>query len=65
MDVPSVDACISIVALTVGSTVHCFIWCRIHELQEDIVKAKLDLENAQEIIKHLNTQVRIKLTGSL
>ncbi|XP_008301652.1 centrosomal protein of 135 kDa [Stegastes partitus] len=30
---------------------------RIHELQEDIVKVKLDLENAQEFIKHLNTQV--------
>ncbi|XP_031167557.1 centrosomal protein of 135 kDa isoform X1 [Sander lucioperca] len=30
---------------------------RIHELQEDIVKVKLDLENAQECIKHLNTQV--------
>ncbi|XP_037627131.1 centrosomal protein of 135 kDa isoform X1 [Sebastes umbrosus] len=30
---------------------------RIHELQEDIIKVKLDLENAQEFIKHLNTQV--------
>ncbi|CAJ1060000.1 centrosomal protein of 135 kDa isoform X3 [Xyrichtys novacula] len=30
---------------------------RIHELQEDIIKLKLDLENAQECIKHLNTQV--------
>uniref|UniRef100_A0A3Q1FNH4 Centrosomal protein 135 n=1 Tax=Acanthochromis polyacanthus TaxID=80966 RepID=A0A3Q1FNH4_9TELE len=30
---------------------------RIHELQEDIIKVKLDLENAQEYIKHLNTQV--------
>ncbi|TKS75034.1 Centrosomal protein of 135 kDa [Collichthys lucidus] len=30
---------------------------RIHELQEDIVKIKLDLENAQDYIKHLNTQV--------
>nr|XP_020459149.1 centrosomal protein of 135 kDa isoform X2 [Monopterus albus] len=30
---------------------------RIHELQEDIIKLKLDLENAQEVIKHLNTQV--------
>ncbi|XP_068581534.1 centrosomal protein of 135 kDa [Cebidichthys violaceus] len=30
---------------------------RIHELQEDIVKVKLDLENAQEFMKHLNTQV--------
>lgn len=32
--------------------------CRIHELQEDIIKLKLDLENSQECIKHLNTQVR-------
>lgn len=31
---------------------------RIHELQEDIIKLKLDLENAQECVKHLNTQVR-------
>ncbi|XP_034736787.1 centrosomal protein of 135 kDa isoform X2 [Etheostoma cragini] len=30
---------------------------RIHELQEEIIKVKLDLENAQELIKHLNTQV--------
>ncbi|KAF7667681.1 hypothetical protein LDENG_00052800 [Lucifuga dentata] len=30
---------------------------RIHELQEDIIKIKLDLENAQECIHHLNTQV--------
>ncbi|XP_034565709.1 centrosomal protein of 135 kDa isoform X2 [Notolabrus celidotus] len=30
---------------------------RIHELQEDIIKVKLNLENAQEYIKHLNTQV--------
>ncbi|XP_010729323.3 centrosomal protein of 135 kDa isoform X1 [Larimichthys crocea] len=30
---------------------------RIHELQEDIVKIKLDLENARDYIKHLNTQV--------
>ncbi|XP_070765256.1 centrosomal protein of 135 kDa [Enoplosus armatus] len=30
---------------------------RIHELQEDIIKVKLDLENNQEFIKHLNTQV--------
>ncbi|XP_074492178.1 centrosomal protein of 135 kDa isoform X2 [Sebastes fasciatus] len=30
---------------------------RIHKLQEDIIKVKLDLENAQEFIKHLNTQV--------
>ncbi|XP_070688604.1 centrosomal protein of 135 kDa isoform X2 [Pempheris klunzingeri] len=30
---------------------------RIHELQEVIIKVKLDLENAQEYIKHLNTQV--------
>uniref|UniRef100_A0A672HCG7 Centrosomal protein 135 n=1 Tax=Salarias fasciatus TaxID=181472 RepID=A0A672HCG7_SALFA len=30
---------------------------RIHELQEEIIKLKLDLENAQEFIKHLNTQV--------
>ncbi|XP_075943475.1 centrosomal protein of 135 kDa [Anarhichas minor] len=30
---------------------------RIHELQEDIIKVKLDLENAQQYIKHLNTQV--------
>ncbi|KAF6733117.1 Centrosomal protein of 135 kDa [Oryzias melastigma] len=30
---------------------------RIHELQEDIVKLKLDVENAQDCIKHLNTQV--------
>lgn len=64
-DVPSVDACVSVVALTVGFPVHCFIWCRIHEFQEDIVKAKLDLENAQEMIKHLNTQVRMKLNGSI
>uniref|UniRef100_A0A3B3BWX3 Centrosomal protein 135 n=1 Tax=Oryzias melastigma TaxID=30732 RepID=A0A3B3BWX3_ORYME len=28
----------------------------IHELQEDIVKLKLDVENAQDCIKHLNTQ---------
>uniref|UniRef100_A0A671TVH7 Centrosomal protein 135 n=1 Tax=Sparus aurata TaxID=8175 RepID=A0A671TVH7_SPAAU len=33
---------------------------RIHELQEDIIKVKLDLENAQDYIKHLNTQVRNK-----
>ncbi|XP_039984981.1 centrosomal protein of 135 kDa isoform X2 [Xiphias gladius] len=30
---------------------------RIHELQEDVIKVTLDLENAQEFIKHLNTQV--------
>ncbi|KAM7410372.1 hypothetical protein PAMA_001694 [Pampus argenteus] len=30
---------------------------RILELQEDIIKLKLDLENSQEHIKHLNTQV--------
>ncbi|XP_029988834.1 centrosomal protein of 135 kDa isoform X2 [Sphaeramia orbicularis] len=30
---------------------------RIHELQEEIIKLKLDLENAQECIKHLTTQV--------
>ncbi|XP_026201117.1 centrosomal protein of 135 kDa [Anabas testudineus] len=30
---------------------------RIHELQEDIIKIKLDLENSQEYIKHLTTQV--------
>ncbi|KAK5930835.1 hypothetical protein CgunFtcFv8_027042 [Champsocephalus gunnari] len=30
---------------------------RISELQEDIIKVKLDLENAQEFIQHLNTQV--------
>ncbi|XP_036970306.1 centrosomal protein of 135 kDa [Acanthopagrus latus] len=30
---------------------------RIHELQEDIIKVKLDLENTQDYIKHLNTQV--------
>ncbi|XP_041862587.1 centrosomal protein of 135 kDa isoform X2 [Melanotaenia boesemani] len=30
---------------------------RINELQEDIIKLKLDLENTQECIKHLNTQV--------
>ncbi|KAK2835857.1 hypothetical protein Q5P01_016341 [Channa striata] len=30
---------------------------RIHELQEDVIKVKLDLENAQEHIKHLNIQV--------
>lgn len=30
---------------------------RIHELQEDIIKLRLDLENAQECVKHLNTQV--------
>uniref|UniRef100_A0A8C4EZM8 Centrosomal protein of 135 kDa n=1 Tax=Dicentrarchus labrax TaxID=13489 RepID=A0A8C4EZM8_DICLA len=29
---------------------------RIHELQEDIIKVKLDLENAEECIKHLNIQ---------
>lgn len=34
-----------------------YLYCRIHELQEDIIKVKLDLENAQEFIKHLNTQV--------
>lgn len=39
--------------------------CRIHELQEDIIKVKLDLENAQDYIKHLNTQVRSKWTGSI
>lgn len=32
--------------------------CRIHELQEDIADLKLDLENAQESIKHLSIQVR-------
>ncbi|XP_034036384.1 centrosomal protein of 135 kDa isoform X2 [Thalassophryne amazonica] len=31
---------------------------RIHELQEDIIKVKLDLENAQDAIKDLNTQVK-------
>ncbi|CAN9500674.1 unnamed protein product [Ophioblennius macclurei] len=30
---------------------------RINELQEEIVKVKLDLEKAQEFITHLNTQV--------
>lgn len=37
--------------------------CRIHELQEDIIKVRLDLENAQECVKHLNTQVRNGLAG--
>ncbi|XP_028300534.1 centrosomal protein of 135 kDa-like [Gouania willdenowi] len=31
---------------------------RIHELQDDIVKVKLDLENAQDFIKHLQSQVK-------
>lgn len=31
--------------------------CRIQELQEGVVKLKLDLGNAQEVAKHLNTQV--------
>lgn len=31
---------------------------RIHELQEEIIKINLDLENAQGSIEHLNTQVR-------
>ncbi|XP_035997365.1 centrosomal protein of 135 kDa [Fundulus heteroclitus] len=30
---------------------------RVHELQEDIIKLKLDVENAQECINHLNAQV--------
>ncbi|XP_041790980.1 centrosomal protein of 135 kDa isoform X2 [Chelmon rostratus] len=30
---------------------------RIQDLQEDVIKVNLDLENAQECIKHLNTQV--------
>uniref|UniRef100_A0A665V9X0 Centrosomal protein 135 n=1 Tax=Echeneis naucrates TaxID=173247 RepID=A0A665V9X0_ECHNA len=30
---------------------------RIHELQEDIIKVKLDLENAQQHVKHLNIQI--------
>ncbi|XP_038136646.1 centrosomal protein of 135 kDa isoform X1 [Cyprinodon tularosa] len=30
---------------------------RINELQDDFIKLKLDLENGQECIKHLNTQV--------
>ncbi|KAM3875853.1 centrosomal protein of 135 kDa [Diretmus argenteus] len=30
---------------------------RIQELQEDIIKVKLDLENAHRCIKHVNTQV--------
>ncbi|XP_056894777.1 centrosomal protein of 135 kDa [Takifugu flavidus] len=33
---------------------------RIHELQEDIIKLRLDLENAQECVKHLNTQVELR-----
>lgn len=37
--------------------VHCCMF-RIHELQEDIIKLRLDLENAQECVKHVNTQVR-------
>lgn len=51
------------------SLTHCILlfiyFCRIHELQEDIIKVKLDLENAQKFIKHLNTQVGNKLTGSI
>ncbi|CAL1592976.1 unnamed protein product [Knipowitschia caucasica] len=30
---------------------------RIHELQEDIIKLKLDLENCHETIRHINIQV--------
>uniref|UniRef100_H3DJV3 Centrosomal protein 135 n=1 Tax=Tetraodon nigroviridis TaxID=99883 RepID=H3DJV3_TETNG len=33
---------------------------RIHELQEDIIKVKLELENTQERVKHLNTQVELR-----
>ncbi|XP_068599752.1 centrosomal protein of 135 kDa [Brachionichthys hirsutus] len=33
---------------------------RINELQQEIIKIKLDLENAQEFIKHLNTQVELR-----
>lgn len=32
--------------------------CRIQELQEGVVKLTLELENAKEVAKHLNTQVR-------
>lgn len=28
-----------------------------------MIKVKLELENAQECIKHLNSQVGVKLTG--
>lgn len=54
-----VDAYICIIASETAWLSVIFI-CRIHELQEDIIKVKLDLENAQEYIKHLNTQVRNK-----
>lgn len=61
IDVLIIDACSCVVAsATVWLTV-IFI-SRIQELQEDIIKVNLDLENAQECIKHLNTQVRNKLT---
>lgn len=33
---------------------------RIHELQEDIIKVKLELEKALECVKHLNTQVELR-----
>ena len=31
---------------------------RIQELQEDIIKVKLELEKSQDCIEHLNQQVR-------
>uniref|UniRef100_A0A3Q3WID1 Centrosomal protein 135 n=1 Tax=Mola mola TaxID=94237 RepID=A0A3Q3WID1_MOLML len=33
---------------------------RIMELQDDLIKVKLALENAQEIVKHSNTQVELR-----
>lgn len=59
LEVLTVYACISTVAFTGDTSVLwlCYV-CRIMELQDDLIKVKLALENAQEIVKHSNTQVR-------
>lgn len=42
-----------------------FLRCRINELQEEILKVKLELENSEEYAKHLNTQVISYLTTEM
>lgn len=48
-----------------GSAVYIHLSCRIHELQEDIIKVRLELESAEESIEHLKSQVGMTVSGWL